>query len=157
MNIKSIFDGGQRVKARRVLWRVMWLLLGVALLSYTGYRAHRNYFGYCFAQDKYLSDPDFVRAAVRYSAGEIANVEDSDSSARAFIDSHPACCKVDKTTQLTSGWFSRVLGSYWIGVEMTYEVRPDRATKTGNRNYWRYVQLNACAARGDMFGEFVDP
>ena len=156
MSAKMIFEGTQPTSARRLIWKSVWLVLVAGLLTYAGYRGYRNYSGYCFAQGRYLSDADFVRAAVRYNAHEIS-LGDRDNAVSAFVASHPECCQVDKTSHLTSVWLARLRGIYWIGVDLAYEVRPDWATKSGNRNYRRHVELNACGARGNMFGEFIDP
>lgn len=150
-----IFEGTQPTSARRLIWKSVWLVLVAGLLTYAGYRGYRNYSGYCFAQGRYLSDADFVRAAVRYNAHEIS-LGDRDNAVSAFVASHPECCQVDKTSHLTSGWFARVLGIYWIVVDIAFDARPDWAPKSKNRKYQTYVELNACGVRGNMFGEFID-
>lgn len=156
MSAKMIFEGTQPTSARRLIWKSVWLVLVAGLLAYAGLRGYRNYSGYCFAQARYLSDADFMRAAVRYNAYQIY-VDDRVNAASAFVASHPECCQVDRTSHLTSGWFARLLGFYWIVVNIAFDVRPDLVTKSENRKYQGYVELNACGARGNMFGEFIDP
>jgi len=156
MNEEKITEGNGQVRARRRIPRTAWLLLCVVVLAGLAYQGHRNYNGYCSAQGRTLPDSELVRAAVGFSASEIG-IENNEAAIGAFVAAHPDCCHVDRSSHLTSGWFARLIGSYWVGVDLAYEVRPELATKAGIRGYRRYVEVDACGARGAMHGEFIDP
>jgi hypothetical protein len=77
--------------------------------------------GYCTAQQRYISDDEFVGIAVRMASGNM-NIDRSDASMRNFHVNHPRCCQISREGTLLI-W--RVLGTAsGITVELKYLTDP---------------------------------
>ncbi|WP_043783746.1 hypothetical protein [Rubrivivax gelatinosus] len=135
--------------------KLAWLSLSVVVAAALVFQGFRNQQGYCRAQGRPLTDAEMVQAAVRHVAGDVG-IDTEPSVVRAWVEAHPGCCEVDRSSLLTSSVWSRVIGEYWIWVTLTYDVRPEKAMG-GLRRYRQSVEIGACGQRGDVFGEFIDP
>ncbi|MCL1481097.1 MULTISPECIES: hypothetical protein [unclassified Marinobacter] len=127
-------------------------LIFLVLISGGAYLAHivrLSYTGYCFAQDKYLSDDEYIRGALSDVTWEL-KVKDAKSTPEDYVRSHPGCCSV---YHQASSWFDNILNSYYVEVELNYELKPEMTKFSGTPFYTTYVSVTACGVAVESFGE----
>ena len=132
-----------------------WLLLCATVAAALAFQGYRNHEGYCAQLGRPLTDEEMVQAAVGDLAYRIGIAREP-AAVRAWMDAHPGCCDVDRTSHLTASAWERSMGFYWIYVAVFHDVRPDLA-HGGLRQYNSYVQVGACGDAGSTYGEFVEP
>lgn len=123
------------------------LILGL-LVAYGLHIFHLRFTGYCFDQDKYLSKPEYIIAALNHIEGD----RKADGlTSEDFLRTHPDCCSVDRGA---SSWFNNLLGFYRAEVEINYEQKPERRSPINYPYYTSYIFITACGAYGGRhFGE----
>ncbi len=136
---------------RRLKLGLIFLVLGLVIVggAYLVHIVHLSYTGYCFAQDKYLSDDEYIRGALSRIAWQL-KVEDAKSTPEDYVRSHPGCCSVDHHA---SSWFDKIFNSYYAEVELNYELEPEMAKRRGVSFYHQYVEVTACGVAGRAYGE----
>jgi len=97
LNLRIIY---QSKLGRGIVVSTLVLAFGVPIVAAT-----LNYNGYCFAENRFLSNTEFIDFALRVALmpGGIrlaknyqANPSPSLSDARSFRDAHPDCCTFEK-------------------------------------------------------------
>lgn len=120
-----------------------WLLLCATVAAALAFQGYRNHEGYCAQLGRTLTDEEMVHAAVRHLAYEIGIAREP-AAVRAWVDAHPTCCKVDRSSHLTASAWDRTMGEYWIYVTVFHDVRPGSEVG-GLRRYESNVELVQCA------------
>lgn len=137
-----------------IVYRAMFMLLLIGV-AYVGYLWHLSYSGYCFKEHRYLADEELIQVAIRSYAHKM-NIEISEESVRTFHAKHPKCCNVDRSSHMASSWFEKLIGGYFVIVEVNFELKPemaDRSTAKSLNFYNGYVGITSCGKRGRMYGE----
>lgn len=133
---------------RRLKLRLAVIVVAPALI-YGAYIARLSYPGYCFAQEKYLSDDEYIGGALPRITWQV-KVENAKSTPEDYVRTHPSCCSV---YHHASSWFENFLDSHYVEVELNYEVKPEMAKILGTPFYKSYVHVSACGVAGRTYGE----
>jgi hypothetical protein len=72
------------------------LALLLALLPYLGYLWHMERQGYCFEDERYLSDRELLIAAMSHAGGTL-KFGSSEEELDQFLDKYPECCTIKRT------------------------------------------------------------
>ncbi len=139
------------IPMRRLKLGLIFLVLGLVIAggAYLVHIVHLSYTGYCFAQDKYLSDDEYIWGALSGITWQI-KVKDAKSTPEDYVRSHPGCCSVNHQA---SSWFDNILNSYYVNVELNYEVEPKMTKFIGTPFYNAYVAVTACGVAVETYGE----
>jgi hypothetical protein len=126
------------MKVSRIVLAVAGASLGL-LYVFLPFRVSR----YCGEQHHFLSDEEFIEAAVRNEVprGRIA-IDGSEASIRTFSAGNPKCCRV---TRRKVSFFERALGVDTVDVDMYYRV--NEATlkhQLGAEYYGLHLAIDSC-------------
>jgi hypothetical protein len=149
------FKGHAMTKTNKAVTYTVGLLLLLGAIAYCVFQFQKASSGYCFKEQRYLTDEELIHAAIRYSSYKMT-IDSSEAAIRSFYENNPTCCSVDRESNMASSWFENLLGFYYAVVEVNFEVKPEIAERSGNRFYKEYVQISSCGGRGAMYGEGID-
>ena len=76
------------------------LLAGLSVVLLGSYRGYKNYNGYCFQQDRYLSDGEKIRSAIQFAMAVDAAGENHIPyvSVDEFLAENPNCCSLNRSS-----------------------------------------------------------
>lgn len=129
-------------------WRILVVLMVVVGVGYFSWDEYHEMRGYCVAQSKYLTDDEFVLAALSHVKGEILMRDDE--TLQSFLNRHPDCCAIQRpsvATTLRTNW-----GQYLVEAELNYELTTSQVVGS-DRYMTRFVEITACGSRGNMYGD----
>ena len=100
--------------------------------------------GYCAAQQRNISDEEFIQIAVRQNKNSM-NIDDSEESIRTFHAKNPDCCTVyrEHTQYLSRLLLTRV---HSVEVYLQFEKNTEEIARTGGSNiyYDAFVTISTC-------------
>ena len=131
------------------------LLVGLLAIGWAAWWCGMNYTGYCHAEGRYLSDEDFIQAAILGNISDM-NIDGSEESIRNFHTKNPTCCSVDRNSQMASSTLESLLGFYYVVVEINYDIKKDNYNKLQTKKfdfYRRYIEVTSCGNMGSTYGE----
>lgn len=129
-------------------WRILVVLMVVLGVGYFSWGEYHEIRGYCVAQSKYLTDDEFVLAALSHVKGEILMRDDE--TLQSFLSRHPDCCAIQRPSVATTLWTN--WGQYLVEAEVSYELTTSQVVGTA-RYMTRFVEITVCGGRGNMYGE----
>ena len=111
-----------------------------------------NLTGFCYSELRWLSDREFVAAAVEHEISWGANAADYASSAE-FYAANPECCRVERfpVDLQMPGFFERIFGFHFVLVELFYKAK----SRLGREAYYHQnIGVSACGnpSIGPMWG-----
>lgn len=128
-----------------ILKTILLGLLGISLYaSYTLLTSDPP--GYCGEQKRFLTDEEFIEAAVHYEypTGRMT-IDGSEESLRTFYYKNPKCCHVDRKDKRSL--FDKMIGGrYHVEVSLFYETNDAwrKRTRTIDRYYGNYLAIDTC-------------
>ena len=142
----------QNLKSNRLRYLLLLIVaLPVIYLTYAIATAHPV--GFCTMQQRFLSDDEFIEAAVRdrYRSGSM-DIAGSAASIRAFRENNPKCCLIEREKTSLLG---RMLGSEsGIKVTLKYALNPKRIEK--NKYYESFLSLTPCGEVTSSIGMSIE-
>ncbi len=110
---------------------VAFLLVLVPVTLLIGYRGYKSYNGYCFEQDRYLSDGEKIRSAIQFAMSVDATGENHIPyiSVDEFVAENPDCCSLNRTssTAYTPSLLDRLSGTSNGYVHIKFKSRSQGA------------------------------
>lgn len=131
-------------KLKKFLWNKTALWCGLAIIFY--YLVDT---GYCFPEWKYLSDEDFIQAAVRSNVRDM-DIDGSEESIKNFHAKHPKCCSVSRSYV---SWGERLWFGNYVTVELNYKMKSKIPTERKYMFYRQYLRMLQCGDAGSNYGE----
>jgi hypothetical protein len=134
---------------KRILY-IGFCAIALALATGISWKLASQYYpeGYCHAQQRYLSDEEFVENVLRRMAYPMG-IENSRAAALAYHKNNPDCCRFRKGE---TSLIDRMLGTEGrAGVELRVRVIPER--NAGSSCFEGNYGLNSCGeiiAREEM-------
>jgi hypothetical protein len=140
---------------RTVIFRGVMIVFAVTWTAAVSFIVYRNVDGYCHSQERYLSDADMIRHAIRYSLERPPRERVSSpdiiqySSVEEFMNRNPDCCVVRRQDRGTfenvlAGRWVRIFGWYVLVVDVWYQFK-----ETGPNNFFEAdIMMNACGEVG---------
>jgi hypothetical protein len=127
------------------------LAIGVSLIEYL------NFTGYCYAETRYLSDDELIRAvianALKHTPDTVGTIHYS--SIEDVLAKNADCCAVHREHRgifepLLPGRWVRIFGWYVAAVEVQYRYR-----KMTSTNYLdSFTLVSACGGIGERLGPY---
>lgn len=107
--------------------------------------------GYCAAQQRYISDEEFIQIAIQREKTSM-NIDGSEESIRTFHAKNPDCCRVDRNqTQYFARFLSTTVNS--VEVYLQYEMSAAKVARyPANKYYDASVILDECGKELDTYG-----
>lgn len=130
-----------------LLFKMILGLVGV----YTIYVIFADPPGYCAAQQRYISDEEFIQIAVRENKTSM-NIDGSEESIRTFHVKNPDCCTVNRRqAQYSSRFLLTAVNS--IEVRLQFERNEKNIKDQGGDKYHEsIVIIDACGKQLEVYG-----
>ena len=108
-----------------------------------------NYTGFCYRELRYLSDEEFLIAAISYEAskGNMIIINTSEKSARSFLKVYPNCCSLERHNHwILASPIERFFGFYFLVVDIRYALNEGALAQAPNdgRYYNAHIGIHAC-------------
>ena len=129
---------------------IVKFLLGLIVI-YLTYLVIADPPGYCAAQNRYISDEEFIQIAVKRNKTSM-NIDGSEESIRTFHAKNPYCCHVDrKHTQYFARFLSTTVNS--VGISLQYEMSAAQVARyPANKYHESIVITDECGKELDTYG-----
>lgn len=122
-----------------------WISLGVFCVA-IGVAEYLNFTDFCYSEWRYLGDAGLIDAAIAYEISHVSPAESQHAvkyeSVAAFHNENSICCYLAKwgVPNLTFDrrvriWMRRLVGEYYIVVELWYRFRNDGPTPYSTSHY----------------------
>jgi hypothetical protein len=105
---------------------------------------------YCRSQGRYLSDAEFIAAALRQES-DIGRLPLKDRESLHL--QQPGCCRVNRRSD--TGWFDHLIGHDYVFVELTYELGEERARLMNASKCKSQVSVSSCGIGLESHGYAV--
>ncbi len=129
-------------------------LLAIAVCAAEGCTKIPAVNGFCVRQLRYLSDDEYLVIAIRRLQQRL-EIDDSDSSIRGFLETHPLCCRVNRNPNYDVASFGSLLELYVVEVELNYKVPDDLREQLGPY-YHSVLRIRPCGQVVQWLGSSRD-
>jgi hypothetical protein len=127
------------------------LVMALLALSVAACGASKVAPGFCVAQNRYLTDEDYIRIAIRDQFNSnLLNISGSEESVKEFHKKHPKCCGVNRQ-QDSVAILNKFNGQYVVDVEVHFEVKPERLPAKGPY-YEGHALIHVCGEIDSTYG-----
>lgn len=105
----------------------------------------------CSETWKFASHEDLIYFALGYANHDLEKDFDG-QSLKNYQENHKDCCSVSFGEK---SFFSLLLGDDFYEVKLVYKRKAEAVLNEGYDYYVKYVEVNSCGKRGDIFGEAI--